>query len=181
VTLRLFAALELPSAAVAALAAFRDAADPAIWRRVPDASLHVTLAFLGASQETAVAPAGAALRAAVGDAAAPALALGGAGLLPPRRPRVLCAWVADPEGTLAALRARVAGGLVAAGVLEPDPRPFRAHVTVGRLRPGARAPRVLDGAPEPVAFAAGPVTLFASRTHPEGARYEALISARFRS
>jgi 2'-5' RNA ligase len=55
-------------------------------------------------------------------------------------------------------------------------------VTVGRLRPRARAPRELPAglAPEPVAFAAGPVTLFASRTHPAGARYEALVSARFR-
>jgi len=181
VSLRLFVALELPPEAVDALAAFRDAADQEIWRPVPDASLHVTLAFLGASDPAVVEPVGAVLRAAVGDAAAPALALDGALLLPPRRARVLCAKVADADGALAALQGRVAAGLVAAGVLEPESRPFRAHVTVGRLRPRARAPREVDGAPEPVAFAAGPVTLFSSHTHPAGARYEALISARFRS
>jgi 2'-5' RNA ligase len=181
VSLRLFVALELPPAAVASLAAFRDAADPAVWRPVPDASLHVTLAFLGASDPAVVEPVGEVLRAAVGDAAAPALALDGGLLLPPRRARVLCAKVADVDGALAPLQGAVAAGLVAAGVLEPESRPFRAHVTVGRLRPRARAPRAVDGAPEPVAFAGGPVTLFASRTHPAGARYEALISARFRS
>jgi 2'-5' RNA ligase len=180
VSLRLFAALELPPEAVAALAAFRDAADAAVWRPVPDASLHVTLAFLGASAEAVVEPVGAVLRAAVGDAAAPALALGGALLLPPRRARVLCASVADPDGGLAALQARVVAGLVEAGLLEPESRPFRAHVTVGRLRPRAQAPRQVEGAPEPVAFAAGAVTLFSSKTHPAGARYEALVSARFR-
>ncbi|HEX4689541.1 MAG TPA: RNA 2',3'-cyclic phosphodiesterase [Solirubrobacteraceae bacterium] len=180
-TLRLFVALELPPSAVGALAAFRDTADPAIWRAVPDESLHVTLAFLGASDPAVVERVGETLRAAVGDAPAPALALGGALLLPPRRARVLCGSVSDPQGALAALQARVAGGLVEAGALEPESRPFRAHVTVARLRPRARAPREVDGAAEPVAFAAGPVTLFASHTHPAGARYEALISARFRS
>ena len=45
---RLFVALDLPGAARAALARFRDAAaDPAVWRRLPEESFHVTLAFLG--------------------------------------------------------------------------------------------------------------------------------------
>jgi 2'-5' RNA ligase len=182
--LRLFAALELPEVAVRALAGFRDAADPVVWRPVQDASLHVTLAFLGARDPAVVEPVGEVLRTAVGDAPAPALRLGEPLLLPPRRARVLAAAVADPGGELAALQARVAGGLVEAGVLEPEPRPLRAHVTVGRLRPGARPPRRADAiaaAPEPVAFAAGAVTLFASHTHRTGARYEPLMRARFRS
>ncbi len=46
--LRLFVALDLPAAARAALARFRDdAADPAVWRLLPEESFHVTLAFLG--------------------------------------------------------------------------------------------------------------------------------------
>jgi 2'-5' RNA ligase len=182
--LRLFVALALPEQAVAALAAFRDAADAAVWRPVPDASLHVTLAFLGGCDPAVVEPLGALLEAAVGDAPAPRLALAGAQLLPPRRARVLCAAVADPDGALAAVQARVAGALVEAGLLEPEARPLRAHVTVARLRPGARAPRreaAPGAAPEPVAFSAGPVTLFASHTHRTGARYEALMRARFRS
>jgi 2'-5' RNA ligase len=87
---------------------------------------------------------------------------------------VLCAAVADPTGGLAALQAAVSAGLEAAGVFTPERREFRAHATVARLRPGARAPRSIDAAPEPVEFAGGPLTLFQSRLHPHGARYEAL-------
>jgi 2'-5' RNA ligase len=188
---RLFVALELPEAARAALARFRDAADPAIWRPVPDQALHITLAFLGnrpAEDETTISAVLHSVAAGESPPAsspprpdspprprpAPPLALGAAVLLPPRRPRVLCAGVADPTGGLGALQAAVAAGLEAAGVFTPERRDFRAHATVARLRPGARAPRSLDAAPEPVEFAGGPLTLFESRLHPHGARYEAL-------
>ena len=53
--LRLFVALDLPAPARAALAAFRAAAaDPAVWRPVPDEALHLTLAFLGHRPEADV-------------------------------------------------------------------------------------------------------------------------------
>jgi 2'-5' RNA ligase len=177
---RLFVALELPEPARAALAAFRDAADPVIWRPVPDAALHITLAFLGNRPEEDATTVSAVLRAVVAArepgaaAAAPALGLGAALLLPPRRPRVLCVSVSDPTGALAALQSAVSAGLAAAGVFEPEARPFRAHATVARLRPGARAPRSIAAAPDPVGFAGGPLTLFRSRLHPHGARYEPL-------
>ena len=80
----------------------------------------------------------------------------------------------DPDGTLAVLQGRVSAGLEAAGVFVPEKRPFRAHVTVARLRPRERAPRSVDAAPEPLELHAGPLTLFESRLHPHGARYEAL-------
>jgi 2'-5' RNA ligase len=170
---RLFAALELPPEAVHALGRFAEAAaDPELWRLVPAQALHVTLAFMGTRDAEAVRTAGAALRAAAGEA--PQLELAGALLLPPRRPRVLSATVADPGGTLAALQERVARGLAGAGLYEPEARPFRPHVTVARLRPRARAPRAVAAVPEPVAFTGTALTLFASRLHPSGARYEPL-------
>jgi RNA 2',3'-cyclic 3'-phosphodiesterase len=172
--LRLFVALDLPAQARAALAAFRDAAaDPAVWRPLPDEALHLTLAFLGRRPEGDVASVERVLTAAAGPA--PPLALGGPLLLPPRRPRVLCADVEDREGVLAALQARVSEGLASAGVYVPEKRPFRAHATVARLRPRARAPREgpAEG-PEPLAFRGEAVTLYASHLHPAGARYEAL-------
>ena len=53
--LRLFVALDLPEPARAALAAFRAAAaDPAVWRPLPDEALHLTLAFLGHRPEADV-------------------------------------------------------------------------------------------------------------------------------
>jgi 2'-5' RNA ligase len=172
-TLRLFVALDLPPAARDALAAFRDAAaDPAVWRPVPDAALHLTLAFLGRRPPGDAARIERVLAGSAGPA--PPLALGGPLLLPPRRPRVLCAEVEDSDGALGELQSRVSAGLVAAGVYEAEARPFRAHATVARLRPGARAPREPVAAPEPIPFRGEALTLYESRLHPSGARYEPL-------
>jgi 2'-5' RNA ligase len=175
--LRLFVALELPGEARAALAAFRDAevaAAPAVWRPVPDESLHLTLAFLGHRPAGDVASVERVL-SVCGDVAV-ALTLGAPLLLPPRRARVLCAEVSDGSGALGSLQARVSAGLVSAGVYEPEARPFRAHATVARLRSGARSPRSVkaDG-PERVAFFGEAVTLFRSSLRRGGARYEPLV------
>jgi 2'-5' RNA ligase len=172
-TLRLFVALELPQAAREALAAFRDRADPAAWRPVADEALHITLAFLGHRPGADVDVAGDVLSRVV-RAPVP-LALGAGLLLPPRRPRVLCAEVRDETGALGSLQAQVSAGLADARVYEPETRPFRAHATVARLRPRARSPRSLDDAPAPVAFQGGPLTLFRSRLRRGGAAYEPLV------
>jgi 2'-5' RNA ligase len=175
-SVRLFVALDLPGAARAALARFRDAAaDGAVWRPLPEQSFHVTLAFLGHRPEEDVEQVVAALRA-LAPWTAPALALGDGLLLPPRRARVLGVALADPDGVLGALQARVAGGLEQAGLYRPEARAFRPHVTVARLRPGARAPRTLDAVPEPLAFDAGAVTLYRSRLGRGGAAYEQLFA-----
>lgn len=175
-TLRLFVALDLPGAARAALARFRDAAaDPALWRPLPETAFHVTLAFLGHRPEADVERAASVLRG-LEDWEAPELALGDGLLLPPRRARVLTVALADPGGALGALQAAVSAGLAAAGLYEPEARPFRPHVTVARLRSGARAPRALGGAPEALSFAAGPVTLYRSRLRRGGAVYEPLFA-----
>lgn len=172
--LRLFVALELPEAARAALVAFRDkAADPEVWRPVPDEALHLTLAFLGRRPAGDVTVVSSVLHDVA--EAAPRLVLGGGLVLPPRRARVLCASLEDPDGTLGELQARVSDELTAAGVYVPEKRPFRPHVTVARLRPRARASRTVSGSPEPLEFAGGPLTLFESRLHPHGARYEPLV------
>jgi 2'-5' RNA ligase len=174
--IRLFVALDLPDEAVAALAAFRDtAADPAVWRPLGDATLHVTLAFLGHRPEEDVDAVHAVL-AALAEREPPALGLGDALLLPPRRARVLTVALADATGALGALQAELSAALSAAGVYEPEARPFRPHVTVARLRAGERAPRTIDAAPEPVAFRAAAVVLYRSHVGRGGARYEPLVT-----
>ena len=172
-TERLFVALDLPEAARAALAEFRDRADQRIWRPVPDEALHVTLVFLGHLPEGSSARVGEVVRACAGPA--PDLALGAALLLPPRRARVLCATVVDGSGRLASVQAALAGALAAAGLHEPERRAFRPHATVARLRSGERAPRSLAiDDPEPLTFDGAAVTLYQSRLGRGGARYEAL-------
>jgi RNA 2',3'-cyclic 3'-phosphodiesterase len=175
-SVRLFVALDLPDAARAALARFRDAAaDPVVWRSLNEAQFHVTLAFLGYRGEEDVERVAGVLRELTPWRPA-ALKLAGGLLLPPRRARVLTVALADPDGAVAALQADVSARLAAAGLYEPEKRPFRAHVTVARLRPGARAPRRLDVEPEPLSFAGGPVTLYRSRLQRGGAVYEPLFA-----
>jgi len=176
VKLRLFVALDLPAPTRAALAAFRTAAaDPEIWRPVPDEALHLTLAFLGHRPEADVPKVVDVLRSA--PMHAPRLSLGGALALPPKRPRVLTAEVEDPHGSLRALQRAVSEGLAARRLYEPEPRPYRPHATVARLRPDAKPGRGQLPAPESLAFRGEALTLYRSQLRREGARYEAL--ARF--
>jgi 2'-5' RNA ligase len=170
--LRLFVALDLPDDVRAGLAAAGADADQDVWRPVAPAALHLTLAFLGRRPPGDVVAIERVLAAEAGGPA-PRLQLGAALLLPPRRARVLTLELADPGGTLAALQARVSAGLQAAGVYTPEKRPYRAHVTIARLRPRARAPRSTDLALA-ADFHGGPLTLYESRLHPSGARYEPL-------
>jgi 2'-5' RNA ligase len=172
-TERLFVALDLPAHARAALAAFRDRADPRIWRPVADEALHVTLVFLGHHPEGSSESVADVVRRCAGPAAD--LALGPALLLPPRRARVLSAEVEDGSGALGLLQGRLAEALAAAGLYEVERRPFRPHATVARLRAGERAPRsAAPEGPEPVRFDGEAVTLYRSRLSRAGARYEPL-------
>jgi 2'-5' RNA ligase len=148
-----------------------------VWRPLDQASFHVTLAFLGHRPEADVAVVGEVLAALTPREPAP-LALGDGLLLPPRRARVLTVALVDESGALAQVQRELSDGLVAGGVFTPEARPFRPHVTVARIRPGARAPRAIDAELEPVAFRAGPVVLYRSRTGRGGATYEALVTRR---
>ena len=102
-------------------------------RWVPRENLHVTLRFLG-NIDPALAPE---LLECVGretSALAPfELTLTGVSLFPsPKRPRVV-AYELAPEAPLAGLAAAVERGVVAAG-LPAEARPFRPHLTLGRIR-----------------------------------------------
>ena len=175
-TLRLFVALDLPSPARDALARFRGvAADPSLWRPMADESFHVTLAFLGARPSEDVERTAQVLRR-LDPWSAPRLALGDALLLPSRAARVLTVALVDPEGGLGALQAQVSAALAVAGVFAPEARSFRPHVTVARLRSGARPPRALQAKAEALQFRAGPVTLYRSVIGRGGAVYEPLFA-----
>jgi 2'-5' RNA ligase len=171
-SLRLFVALELPADVRAQLAA----PDTSNLRAVPEEALHVTLAFLGSRPPSDVEAIGRILQA---EAATPAprLATAESLLLPRGRPRVHAIALDDLDGTLAPLQARISAGLAAAGIYKPEKRPFRAHVTIARLRPRALVPRMGDTGFGPIVFTADRLTLFRSQLHPEGARYTAVTGA----
>jgi 2'-5' RNA ligase len=178
VSARLFAALELPAPVRAALGEFgRVAADDDFaLRAVRDDALHVTLAFLGHRPLDDIEPASEAVRGAV-DGPVPALSLGAPLWLAPRRPHVLTVEVVDGDGALFALQERLVAALADAVEYEPERRRFRPHVTVARVRHGARPRR--GGLPDgPRAeFAGEAVVLYRSWLGGGPARYEALERA----
>jgi 2'-5' RNA ligase len=103
------------------------------------------------------------------------LTLAGALWLAPRRPHVLTVGLQDADGVLAALQATMVERLAAALPWQPETRPFRAHVTVARVRRDWR-PRVdeLPEAPQ-ATFTAEAVVLFRSHLGGGGpSRYEPL-------
>ena len=143
-------------------------------RRVPAASLHVTLAFLGERPDAEAEALGAAVAAAASSVSG--LRLGAPAWLPPRRPGVLAVDLEDGDGACARVQAAVATVLVDRGAFTPERRAFRPHVTVARVRRGARLEREpsLPAPPAGGPFAATALTLFRSRLGAGPARYEAL-------
>ncbi|WP_097206916.1 RNA 2',3'-cyclic phosphodiesterase [Geodermatophilus sabuli] len=117
-----------------ALAPLREAPGAPRWT-APD-RWHLTLLFLGAVAEGAVAPLVAAAGPAVAATPALTLRLAGAGRFGSRRrPQVCWAGLGGDVGELGALAARLARA--ARGLCLPvEDRPFRAHLTLGRWRPG---------------------------------------------
>jgi 2'-5' RNA ligase len=175
--LRLFVALDVPDAVRASLASWCERVAPAGVRRVPAENLHVTLAFLGSrSLDDADVVAALLAQLAAEHSLRTVLATVGALWLPPRRPAVLAVAV-DASEELAALHAGVVIALAGAVGFEPERRPFRPHVTVGRI---ARAARVGALAPEPppvLEFVPPALTLYRSQTTGAGAHYTALARA----
>ena len=169
--MRLFVALELPESVVQGLVRWARAAEQPGLRLLPTESLHVTLAFLGERPDEEAEPIADAVRATA--APVPGLSLAEAAWLPPRRPGVLAVDLAD-DGACARLQQAVAAALAGLGAYTPERRPFRPHVTVARVRKGARVDRSVPPIPDSGTFAAPAVTLYRSRLSPKGASYAAL-------
>jgi 2'-5' RNA ligase len=95
--------------------------------------------------------------------------------LAPRRPHVLACGLREQSGALSRLHEALGEAL--AGACEdwlPDRRALRPHVTVARVRRGAR-PAIASVPPAPqLRFSPPALVLMRSRLGPGGARYEAL-------
>lgn len=175
---RLFVALDLPVAERRALAERgRLMAAELGGRPVPEANLHLTLAFLGRVPPER----GDALLEALAHALpgpAPRLEVAGTVAFP-RAARATVAGVElrDPTGALAALHGRVGRAVEAAADIVPDARALRPHVTLVRFRRPARL-----GGPTPAdrerAFDCSRCALYDSHQVTGGPpRYQALLVA----
>ena len=175
---KLFVALDLPDAVRAGIAAWgrEELADPAL-RPVAPESLHITLAFLGWRPEAQV-PRLAEIVAASAAAAVP-IALGQPVQRPERgRARLFALPVESPAAPV--LQAGLEEGLVAAGLYEPEKRPFWPHVTVARVRReerGSKRPAPVSRPPGRLpqgllrAAICRRMTLYRSEIQPQGAHY----------
>jgi 2'-5' RNA ligase len=172
---RLFVALELPENARDAVVRWRGRLPGEGLRTIARDHLHATLCFLGWRSADEIEAIGAACEV-LAPRPAPALRLGKAIWLPPRRPRVLALSLGDDSGSLTALQAALSETLAAGGWYEPEKRPYLGHVTVARAGGGFRAPRAEPPAPPALDFTASRVTLYRSRLTRSGARYEPLAT-----
>jgi RNA 2',3'-cyclic 3'-phosphodiesterase len=169
-------ALDLPAAARAELASWRDdlVRERDDLRPVAEQALHVTLAFLGYRPEKEAAAIAETMSAAVGSCAAPALAPGAVKPIPPRRPRLFALDLDDPDGACARLQQAVSDALEAKRFYKPEKRPFWPHVTLARVKRDRRAEPLPPDPPPLAAFRAETVTLYRSTLRPQGAVYESL-------
>ena len=174
--MRLFAAADLPDDVRLPLAAWGAACAQTCpqLRPVAEDRIHLTLVFLGSRSEDDAERLGP-LVAGCADGPV-AVALGDALWLAPRRPHVLTVALRDSTGALAALQARVAEALD-----EHEDRAYRPHVTVARVRKGARIrPSEVELPPAPEAsFGLEALALYRSHLGPKP-RYEALAKAPLR-
>jgi 2'-5' RNA ligase len=149
---RLFVAIDLGDEARRALgeaqAVCRRADLPVRW--VDVAGAHLTLKFLGETERAQGAPIGAALSAVAGRHRPLLLSTGTPGAFPNlRRPRVLWLGLTGALDRLAALQRDVDDALTGLG-FPRETRPFSPHLTLGRVRDGARS---LDAESLATAFA----------------------------
>lgn len=116
-------------------------------RWIPIERWHVTLAFLGNVEESTMDKLTAELGAVSG--ARLRLSIAGAGTFPPRRsPRVLWAGLSGDLRELSTLAKHVRIAARQARITL-DRKPFQAHLTLGRWRPGDPADRAVAAALAP--------------------------------
>lgn len=164
-TQRLFFALWPGGAVRAALAGLLHGESPRLGRRVPDANLHLTLAFVGnvTAEQRACMEAAAATVAGTSFT----LTLDRLGFWP--RPRIAWAGATETPDALRDLVTRLNAALIPCGY-RPEQRPYQAHVTLARK---VQAPPRRRGIP-PIVWAAAEFCLVESVSEEHGSVYRVL-------
>ena len=184
---RLFIAIPLPDEVRQALAAIQrqlQQAGPVPVRWVKPEQMHLTLQFLGNVPSTQVEALTVALSRSLAPCPQCRLKVVGVGAFPNvRRPRVIWAGIEGQNKRLVDLQAAVVTATQPLG-FEPEARPFKAHLTLGRIdkRAASRDYKVLgerisqaQGEIGQVAtFAVDQVALMHSQLKPSGPIYTTL-------
>ena len=176
--MRCFVALDVPEDVRVALgetqAALRAAAPRADVRWAAAAQLHLTLKFLGAVPDDRVSGVSAALATVATGVGPVRLVASGLGAFPSLGDaRVLWAGIASAGSETADLAEAVDRALSGLG-FPAETRPFRAHLTLGRVRSPRGARGLADavkslGSPTFGSWVADELILYESRLRPTGA------------
>jgi len=146
-------------------------------------NVHLTIRFLGDLGDSGVRRVCDSVARSAAAEPAPRARLGALGAFPSlARPRVVWLGLAEGGEAAAALAHRVNDALAREGFGPPD-KPFRPHLTLARVREGARGLEALrDPAlpPPPEASFLDRVAVMKSDLSPAGARYTALAEVRLR-
>jgi 2'-5' RNA ligase len=142
--LRLFIALAVPPDVRQEIGRAQDQlqrhSPPGAVRWTPPEQFHVTLKYLGDVPDTQVAALQNSVSTALAGFSALRLSAHGIGFFPSaRKPRVIWAGAGDALGQLVVLHRRIDAAVrpfAPAGKLET----FNGHITLGRFKPGQRAP-----------------------------------------
>lgn len=143
-------------------------------------SLHLTLKFLG-FMDRAIVPELTALLAAEARTLSPieTTCTAVTGFSSPERARVVAAVLDDTKGLVARLARSLEQGVERHGIA-PEHRPFRAHVTVARLKtPGNVADWIEHAELEAASGLFEEARLYACDRRPTGAVYDCLARVRF--
>lgn len=149
--------------------------DGAELRVVEQASIHLTIEFLGNTPNVLIHPLANLIERVVEGTSPFDLDVVRISAFPSNRPVVIAAELADSDALLD-LVVNVRNGLKNMG-LEPETRPFRPHITVARIKGGRNRVRGFSLAAEHT-FTAAELILFKSDLSRSGARYARLHSAR---
>ncbi len=184
ITIRAFIAIDLPAEVKQALgdvaAALAAGVPRGAVRWVRPEQIHLTLRFLGDTPIDRLPALAAALDDVAGRHSPFALRLTTTGCFPnAHRPRVVWVGLGGEAAALAALVADLNAALGALG-LPPEDKPFRAHLTLGRVKDGRGAqdmPLAVDVPALPIPVAA--LHLIQSDLRPDGPVYTVRHVGRF--
>ncbi len=169
--IRTFIAFELPddikSHLGEVISCLKQKNRPVKW--VHPEGLHVTAKFLGSIDESLVEPLSRDMDEIAALKKPLRVSLSGIGAFPDRRrPRVIWTGLKGDTDAMAQIAGEI-DRMCARYGMKPETRPFRTHVTMGRLK----MPSVVDLAQEVKAkeFSINRIVLYKSELSPSGARY----------
>lgn len=182
--LRLFVALAIGQEVKDSLAAAQQrlARTGAHVKWVRPGSIHLTLKFIGNADPDQVEPIGLALAEAAAGVKPFEIEVRGVGLFPDRRkPRVAWAGLTGDIGIVSRLVERLDEHLFGLG-FPAEKRPFRAHLTLGRIRSDRNLGGLLAALDKLQdhsfgTIAADRLILFRSQLLPDGAIYTRLVES----